>query len=137
MDVQQQSEGIGFHLKSLRVRADQSIREACRAIGVKTPSAWKHYEDDVDRTSMPADIVIDLLRAWEGKGDPAITTEEILQLSPSLMQLFKDTGHHFNTSVDIERSNIKVRLKLEARCIEDVRVFMKKWSKFMESDDAE
>jgi len=125
---------IALHLRTLRDRAGQSIRQACDSAGLKTPSAWKHYEDDPSRTSMPADLVIELLRSWEGKGDPAITTEDVLQLSPNLLYLFKETGHHFNTSVGVEKSNVKVEIKVEARELREVRAFMRNWVRFIEGD---
>ena len=127
--------GMGDKLKALRLRAGKSIRDACTAVGMKTPSAWKHYEDDNTRDHIPADMVVELLRAWEGEGDPAISTEEILGLSPNLMELFKVTGHHFNTSVNVERSNIKLDLRMQARSMEDVRSFMRNWAQFMEADE--
>lgn len=119
---------VGKQLKELRERAGYSIRAACDVTGLKTPSAWKHYEDDVNRKSMPADMVIDLLQAWVGVGDPAISTADVLQLSPNLMTLFEDTGRNFNSTVFVERENIKLTVNVEARRLEDVQNFIAQWS---------
>lgn len=122
----------GTKLEALRTRANCSIRAAALLVGMKSPSAWKHYEDDKSRMSIPADMVITLLREWVGEGDPAISTEDVLELSPSLRDLFHETGGSFSTTIHDERDNLKVDIHIQARNVDDMRNLLKAWTKATE-----
>ena len=68
-------------LKALRLRSGDTIRKAMSYADMKSTSAWCHYEsDDYDKNYIPADIVVSILPHWIGKGDPSITTDDLLDL---------------------------------------------------------
>ena len=124
---------MNIYLKDLRTRVGESVRSAASTAGLRTPSAWKHYEDDGERKELPADIVIKLLQNWSGLGDPEVHPDEILELNSGLKSLFKDTSHNLNTAVDIEADNVSIQLTINARSYDDLHAVIERYVKALQA----
>jgi hypothetical protein len=77
------AEGYGARLQRLRKRSGVRVGELSAAIGAKTDTTYRNYENEkryVD-TPIPAHIVMPLFSIMVGRGEPPVTAEELLNLS--------------------------------------------------------
>lgn len=75
-------EPIADRLKSLRVRANLSMKELARLLGYSGASSYQNYEnpDKFTKPYLPRHLVDKLANALVGKGSPSITASEVYDL---------------------------------------------------------
>jgi phage repressor protein C with HTH and peptisase S24 domain len=82
-------------LRALRERSGLSMAEVAREIGFKAQSSYQRYEDDTlyRRDWLDPELVEKLRKTLVGKGDPAITNDDISALShPALSRDFLENS---------------------------------------------
>ncbi|MBO6510142.1 MAG: hypothetical protein JJ979_16965, partial [Roseibium sp.] len=69
-------------LKALRLRAELPMAAIAKAFGLKGRSGYQRYEnpETFTKDDLPLNLVRKLLPLMVGKGDPAITVEEVMDL---------------------------------------------------------
>lgn len=83
METNAQS-AVSAQLVELKDRSGLSIRAIARAMGYQNASSIQRYfSSDYAKPALPADFVAKLLPVLLGKGEPAITRDDILALAPT------------------------------------------------------
>lgn len=105
---------FGDKLRALRTRAGVSIRAAAADAGMKSASNWQHYEShQFQGSSLPADYTVRLAAAWAGKGDPAISLADILNLTPELASFIAGKGSIYTGTLKHVDDEIIVKIEIQ------------------------
>lgn len=113
--------------KDFRSRLGLSIRDAAKAMGMKSPSGWQHYESvGADKEEIPAEMAIKMLYEWVGQGNPMITKEEILAICPTLAQFIEHMGpgsaQTYNSMLRFDERPIKLSIDVEVEDIDHLKL---------------
>ena len=121
---------FGEKLRALRTRAGVSIRAAAADAGMKSASNWQHYESPkFEGWSLPADYTVRLASAWQGKGDPVITMEDVLELTPELAEFVAGHGSSlFTGSVRHKCEDITLKIDIQTTTIETLALLTEAFS---------
>lgn len=110
---------FGEKLRALRLRAGVSIRAAAADAGMKTASNWQHYESpQFQGTTLPADYTVRIASVWPGKGSPAITLADVLDLSPELATFMSGRGSTFASTVKHVGDEVVVKIDIQTMSLE-------------------
>lgn len=80
--LMQRTEGLGKVLLALKQRSGMSLGKIAKAAGYKSASSVQRYfSEDYDAPYLPPEIAERFVKAFVGKGRPAITATEIVSLA--------------------------------------------------------
>ncbi|MBG6148323.1 SOS-response transcriptional repressor LexA [Labrenzia sp. EL_142] len=101
MDEQERS--LHHRLQKLKERSSLSLRAIAREMGYSQASSIQRYfSSDYPETGLPANFISKLLAVLPGRGDPAITREEVLALADgSVAEIQRKTPDLPKTGVPI------------------------------------
>lgn len=75
-------ESIGARLRILKERSGMSLQDIADAMKMKRPTVQRYFKEDYRPSEpLPLGLAIELAAAMEGKGNPPIAREEILDLT--------------------------------------------------------
>lgn len=85
-DMNGNREHVTTRLKDLRLRAELPMSAIAQAFGLKGRSGYQRYEnpETFTKDDLPLNLVRKLLPLMVGKGDPAITVDEVMDLAGGL-----------------------------------------------------
>jgi hypothetical protein len=74
---------VPARLKALRLRANVTMLEVAKALGLKGISSYQRYEDEsrFRKKYLPVEFVSPLVDLMKGRGEPPISEDEILKLA--------------------------------------------------------
>lgn len=89
---------IGERLKALRLRAELSMEEAAKALGMARASSYQYYESEkgYDRDKLPQHLIAKIRKAFLGLGNPPVTADEIEHVAAGIAPALPPTASDFH-----------------------------------------
>ncbi len=89
-------------LQDLKERSGMPLRAIAREMGYKQASSIQRYfSQDYAADSLPDAFIRKLLQVLPGKGDPAITSEEVLELADNLVMMSASDHRRMDMTTEV------------------------------------